>query len=173
MSLNTNILAFVPALLMVVNCGGEQLSPSAPARASAAPDIACEVTRPNGETPPGEAASPDVHGNGALWTWLWPEGTVVFEPGGPGFVEPDGSLSMKFGWWRGIRGRLRIEGRRLDTPARPLRAHIPSGYGDVGFQPTSLIFSTAGCWEVTGRVGDASLTFVTRVINRWPSGSFQ
>src|SRR5215470_3905052 len=25
---------------------------------------------------------------------LWPEGTIVFRPGGPGSVEPDGSLAM-------------------------------------------------------------------------------
>jgi len=106
-----------------------------------------------------------------LWTVLYPEGTVVFEPGGPGFVEPDGSLPMKFPWWRRIRGQRRIEGRRLDAPAPALRAHIPSGYGDIGFQATSLIFSTEGCWEVTGWVGNASMTLVTRVVNNRPSGS--
>jgi hypothetical protein len=71
---------------------------------------------------------------------------------------------MKFGWTRGVRGRLRIEGRRLDAPASPLRSVIPDGYGEIGFQPTYLVFSTPGCWEVTGRVGDASLTFVTKVV---------
>jgi hypothetical protein len=43
-------------------------------------------------------------------------------------------------------------------------ANIPSGYGDSGFQATGIIFPTEGCWEVTGRVGEASLTFVTLVI---------
>ena len=61
------------------------------------------------------------------------------------------------------RGQLRIEGRRLDAPASPLRAHVPNGYGEIGFQATALVFSSPGCWEVTGRVGDASLTFVTKV----------
>ena len=27
-----------------------------------------------------------------------------------------------------------------------------------------VIFSTPGCWEVRGQVGDASLTFVTNVV---------
>lgn len=169
------VLASTSALLIVVNCGGSgdipQLSPSTPTRPSTVPQSACEVTRPNGQTPLGEASSPHFHGNGSLWTQLWPEGTVVFEPGGPGFVEPDGSLSMKFPWWRGVRGQLTIEGRRLDAPAPPLRADIPSGYGDIGFQAAALIFPTEGCWEVTGRVGNASLTFVTRVVNKRPSGS--
>jgi len=70
---------------------------------------------------------------------------------------------MKWGWRRGVRGQLRIEGRRLDESAPPLRADIPAGYGDFGFQASALIFPTPGCWEVTGRVGAASLTFVTLV----------
>ena len=32
------------------------------------------------------------------------------------------------------------------------------------FKPTALIFPTEGCWEVTGKVGETSLTFVTRVV---------
>ena len=88
----------------------------------------------------------------------------MFKPGGPGFVLDDGSLAMKFPWWRGVQGPLRIDGRRLDASAPPLRADIPSGYGERGFQATSLIFPVPGCWEVTGRVGNASLTFITRVV---------
>jgi hypothetical protein len=70
---------------------------------------------------------------------------------------------VKFGWWRGEAGALRIEGRRLDAPA-PLAARIPEGYGDAGFQASGILFPTQGCWEVTGRVGGASLTFVTLVL---------
>jgi len=107
------------------------------------------------------------HGNRLLSVGpfgLWPNGIVVFKPGGAGFVTPDGSLGMKFGWRRGVRGQLTIEGRRLDASSRPLRADIPNGYGDFGFQATALIFPTPGCWEVTGHVGEASLTFVTLVV---------
>ena len=49
------------------------------------------------------------------------------------------------------------------TPAL-LRARIPDGYGDTGFQATALIFPTEGCGEVTGEVGETSLTLVTRVV---------
>ena len=71
---------------------------------------------------------------------------------------------MKFPWWRGLRGRLVIEGRRLDAGAPPLRAHIPAGYGASGFQATGVIFPTPGCWEVTGHLGDTSLSFVVNVV---------
>jgi len=104
------------------------------------------------------------YGNEALSTGLWLEGKVVFRPGGPGETLDDGSLSMKFWWWRLARGKLTIQGRRLDGPSPPLRARIPDGYGDIGFQATALIFPTPGCWEVTGRVGDKTLTFVTQVV---------
>ena len=41
---------------------------------------------------------------------------------------------------------------------------LPGGYGEKGFQPSALFFPTEGCWEVTGRVRDATLTFVTIVV---------
>lgn len=125
----------------------------------------CRVTIPNGSTPPGERPSPTHHGNGELWTALgWPDGAVVFRPGGSGFVLRDGSLQMKFPWWRAVEVPLAIEGQRLDASAPPLRAHIPRGYGPSGFQATGLIFPTPGCWQVTGRAGDATLTFIVNVV---------
>ena len=101
--------------------------------------------------------------NSALWTSSWPEGRVVFEPGGPGFIEDDGSLGMKWPWARRIQGQLAVGGRRLDDDAPPARAYIPYGYGDIGFQATYLIFPTPGCWEITGGVSGRSLTFIVLV----------
>ena len=151
-----------------------------PIRAKAAPQstrsqgangsATCPVTVPRKDAPPNEGGNffePGAsHSKPTLSVGLWPDGTVVFQPGGPGSIEPDGSLSMKFPWWReaGLRGRLTIHGRRLDAPAPPLRAHIPWGYGDTGFQSTALILPTEGCWEVTGQVADTRLTFVTHVV---------
>jgi hypothetical protein len=103
-------------------------------------------------------------GNSELEVGLPPDGKFLFEPGGPGFVAvSDGALGMKVGWDRLIPGRLTIEGRRLDSPAGPIRAHIPSMGRDKGFQATSVIFPTTGCWEVTGGLNNSSLTFVVLV----------
>jgi hypothetical protein len=57
---------------------------------------------------------------------LWPDGTIVFRPNGPGYVYQDGSVGMKIAWYRGkgVRGKLKIQGRRLDAPAPPLRSHF-------------------------------------------------
>jgi hypothetical protein len=144
------------------------LNPSAPAPLMKSAISSCPVTLPNGKSPsaPGAPGSEFNLGNedGTLFTIPWPEGVVIFARDGPGFILPDGSLEMKWPWWRGMPGKLSIGGQRLDAPAPPLRAEITEGYGDSGFQPTALIFPTQGCWEVTGIVGNAQLTFVTLVV---------
>jgi hypothetical protein len=74
---------------------------------------------------------------------------------------------MKFGWTRGVQGKLKVTGHRLDGAAPPLQLDAPNGYGDIGSQASYLIFPTPGCWEVTAQVGereDSKITFVTRVV---------
>jgi hypothetical protein len=165
---NLLLLACVTAMAIVPNLLSTSSAQTSFLLAQAAPAAiplhGCPVTVPNGSTPLGERPSRSHHGDDGLWTALWPEGTIVFRPGGSGFVLKDGSLQMKFPWWRGLQGRLTIDGRRLDAPAPALQALIPSGYGPSGFQATSLIFPTPGCWEVTGHVGKASLRFVVNVV---------
>lgn len=128
-------------------------------------ELVCEVTQPNGlrvawaTLPP----SPYWHGTDGLSTTLWPGGTIEFRPSGPGTVLPDGSLRMKFLWFK-ARSPMTIEGRRLDAPAQSLRAEINHAFDGEDFQPSHLVFATTGCWEVAAKAGDSALTFVTRVI---------
>lgn len=115
--------------------------------------------------PPGEAPARQglpanaYYTNGRLWTILPPKGVIREAP------RRDGSIGMKFPWWRGVRGRLRVTGRRLDAPAPALRARIPAGYGPIGFQSTRISFPKEGCWRVTGMAAQARLSFVTLVVN--------
>jgi hypothetical protein len=142
------------------------------AEASAA---TCAATVPTRVARP--AATPSAagfnYGGAGLRVQLgWPKGTlaagILPDGGSRATVEADGSIHTKLGWWRGVPGRLRITGRRLDAAAPPLGAHVPSGYGRKGFQPTGLVFPTVGCWRVVGQVGDARLTFVVKVTKlRW------
>lgn len=135
--------------------------------ASPRTNVECAVTIPNGIAAGENHLDPASYGNAQLSVGpfgLWPDGTVVFKPGGAGFITRDGSLGMKFGWRRGVAGQLEIEGRRVDAGAPPLRSEVPKAYGNRGFQATYVIFPTPGCWEVTGRVGDAHVTFITRVV---------
>src|SRR5260370_15683454 len=100
-----------------------------------------------------------AHGNAGLWVGaLWPHGIVIISPDNVG-----GELSMKFGWYRLTSGYLTITGQRLDGSAPPASGQ-PSGYGLTGFNASSVIFPTEGCWQITGRGGQAALTFVTFVI---------
>jgi hypothetical protein len=152
-------------------------SPS-PAPLSQDAIASCPVTVPNGKRPLDEMNADFNHGNeaGTLFTIPWPSGKVTFRPGGPGFIEPDGSLLMKWPWYRqNIKGQVIVKGRRLDAPAPPIRASmgccrdqgtpVPGCcYGNTGFIPSGLIFPTEGCWEVTARVGNDTLTFVTLAI---------
>jgi hypothetical protein len=129
----------------------------------------CPVTLPRGVGPSGVSADDfwgwdSSHGNGTLWVGgLWPRGVIE---AGPEFVGEDGSVGMKFGWWRTAAGKLRITGRRLDSPAPPARGVVPDGYGATGFQASGVDFPTEGCWEVTGTLPTTSLRFVTFVIKK-------
>ena len=126
----------------------------------------CPVTVVNGGTG-------GTYGNDVLEVVLWPQSKFVFMPGGAGFVDSDGALGIKVGWERRKKGHLEVGGRRLDGEANPVRAYIYD-YGEIGFQPIYLVFPTPGCWEVTGHVGDGSLTFVVSIekIGEGPSWRF-
>jgi hypothetical protein len=101
-------------------------------------------------------------GNEGLWVGgLWQNGVLAAKPV---FVNADGSIGMKFGWWRLESGTLAITGRRLDGTAPAAKGDAPGGYGLTGFQASGVTFPTEGCWEIIGTVGSATLTFVTYVI---------
>ena len=129
----------------------------------------CPVTAPEFRRLPGGWGV--NHGDGAGLATL-ARSPVVLKPGGPGCVAEDGSLLMKWPWWKGVAGTLSVTGRSLDGRPGDVRvAYTP--YGATGFQPSALVFPGPGCWEVTGRVGDASVTFVTQVerVGRGPSNT--
>ena len=99
-------------------------------------------------------------GGDGLWTVLWPHGSVLVPPDDIG---TDGTLGMKFPWWRGpgVRGYLHITGEEVGS-GLPVRART-DGYGRTGFNASAIFFSDEGCYRVTGEAGGASLTFVTLV----------
>ena len=111
---------------------------------------ACQVTRPRG----------GWHENEFLSVGLFDR--YLFRPGGVGFVDSDGALGINTLWKRKVMGRLEVGGRRLDGSAPPARAYI-NDHGDTGIQPSFLVFPTPGCWEITGKAGDATITFIVLV----------
>jgi hypothetical protein len=128
--------------------------------------VKCRVTIPRKAPVWGAKlfGSGSSHWKGQLYVGgLGDGGTIV---GRTNDVESDGSVGRKLGWYRrkGVHGKLKIYGKRLDADAPPLRAIVPDGYGDTGFQASGVYFPTEGCWQVTGEVGTARLIFVTRII---------
>lgn len=151
-------------------------SPTSTAAASGAPAVApspltladaknCPVTTPT--KAPAEIGdrlfgSSVAFGNRDLWVGgLGEDGVILADPR---FLQSDGSIGTKFGWWRTVAGKLTITGRRLDAPAPPAGTSVPAGYGLQGFQSSGVYFPAQGCWEVTGSVGGSELTFVTFVL---------
>jgi hypothetical protein len=125
----------------------------------------CPTTMPNGSTPPGLQPRPWRHGNGLLWTSLPRDGTAELDPER---VSPDGSIFWTKLIWiaRGVyAGGLEVEIKRLDAPAPVLRPDVVSGHLSGWSGPSwaaRMRFSSEGCWKVTGRVDDVSLSFVLK-----------
>ncbi len=143
--------------------GAPTASAESVTRAQAA---ACPTTRgePSPSSVPADRffGSASAYGNGMLWVGgLWPDGIISADSR---FLDLDGRVGMKFGWWHTVAGKLQITGRRLDAPAPPAIGDVPDGYGITGFQASGVTFPTQGCWEITGSVGSSKLTFVTFVI---------
>jgi len=117
-------------------------------------------------TPPNDRPLPGLFGNGSLAApTYFPAITVA-----PRHIQPDGWIGEKFPWRAyGITGDLQISGRRIDGSAKPLRARINPGYpvdkNVDAFWAVAILFPTPGCWRITGSVGLAALTFVTRVVD--------
>jgi hypothetical protein len=73
-------------------------------------------------------------------------------------------------WWRlGYDWRtepipkLKVTGKRLDSPAPPLEATATNVLGPLPYMMVGMNIPTLGCWEVTGRYDDDELTFVVWV----------
>lgn len=123
----------------------------------------CPVTQPNTFFPPGETTGPEnAIGNDQVIVEYWKNGTDSLLTENPA----DNSFRWEVWWWRNVTGALDIEGRRIDAESESLHVEFADSTGDTGPQKTILIFPSPGCWEVTGRAGDASLTFVLEVASR-------
>jgi hypothetical protein len=128
------------------------------------PREACPVTIPNATSaPPGLEPSARWHTNGFLWTGLPEDG--VFSGGR---VEPDGSIFEKWIWFAArVDGRFTVRLERLDAPGPTLEAETVRG-SRTSFRGSAtwaarMRFASPGCWRVTGRVGDVTLSYVIAV----------
>jgi hypothetical protein len=137
-----------------------------------ASETGCPVTIPNGNWPLGPM--PTRHGNGLLWTGLPRDGTAAVNPDRVG---PDGSIFWTKLVWiaRGVySGGLDVQLQRLDEPAPVLHPEVVGGHLSGWSGPSwaaRMRFSSEGCWKVTGRVDDVSLSFVIKVVEHRQPGA--
>jgi len=102
----------------------------------------------------------DWYGNGSLWVMLPPDGQL------PTDAHPDGSVTTKFPFFRIQHGQVRVRAQRLDGPPGRFSAMMGTvdAYGDSGFVPSELRFSTPGCWRLRAAVaGRPALSFTVLV----------
>jgi hypothetical protein len=123
------------------------------------PTETCPVTK--------GAGADERYGNGLLSTRVASIGTLIVQR------EADGTLFTKLGWLphKGLRGTLTVTGERLDAPGR-MRVlgvywgYASSGPGAHGSWASAVEFPSEGCWRISGRVRDVTLTYVVRVFGR-------
>jgi hypothetical protein len=106
------------------------------------------------------------YGNGLLSVWLPPDGRLSTQ------VENDG-LFQKLGWLprRQVEETLTVRGERLDAASPPMKVlGVFWGYSYVdgvrqrGSWASAVKFPSAGCWRITGRVHDVTLSYVVNVV---------
>lgn len=111
------------------------------------------------------------YGNGLLSTQLGRDGVLLARG------DSDGTLFQKLGWLpragidgAGTAGALTVRGERLDTPSSPMRVlGVYWGYASQGpyargSWASAVRFPSEGCWRITGRVRDVTLSYVVKVV---------
>ncbi|SRR5216684_3919054 len=109
-------------------------------------------------------------GSDRLWTALPVNGTwrglPHFTPSDPTFRQKLAFGREGYDWHTEPQPRLKVTGKRLDSPAPPLlsdRANNGWIKPEQTFMVTGINFPTLGCWEITARYQDDELTFVVWV----------
>lgn len=156
-----SILLFFLAIVLSTGCVGNRSAESTTANPTK--EAACPVTTAMWMKPPVDAnvsGDPEpgyyyANGDQTILVSAWWAG----KEGSPLRAIEEGN---KIGWFRPQGADLIITGQRIDAHAPPLKAEVPCCYTGQ-FQATGLIFSTSGCWEITGQSAGRSITFVVIV----------
>jgi hypothetical protein len=126
----------------------------------------CPVTIPGGRPQLGPlprvlASGRSCYGNGKLWVCLLPlDGRWVISKR----IWKTNGLRNKFGWWTPVPVPVTMEGHKWGMPqVKVLEPSVGMDLDQPRFHPSSLVFPTAGCWQITGRTRDTKLTFVIDV----------
>jgi hypothetical protein len=69
----------------------------------------------------------------------------------------------KVAWFRPAGADLQVTGRRLDAVAPPMILEMQPLHYPHQFCPSSMVFPSAGYWEIVGRSGQSELRAVVKV----------
>lgn len=158
--------------LLALTASAQQISPQQDIAPASCPVTVAPAT-PFKPPPPYEGVDDPSRifliGTEKLWTGLRNSGVWYWAPHKPGHENDVQPLTEKTFWasvdfkydkeWR---PKLKVTGRRLDGPARPLLT-LPTTNAFPG--PTAAMLAgvyvpTPGCWEITGKYRDQKVSFV-------------
>jgi LysM repeat protein len=156
-------VALVLVVGLILDWSIHNLVRTAPGMRNSTPGFNCPVTQANGSLPPGTQTSENQevmnYGNGELWTIVPPDGKIHMLPDNQ---LPNGSFALNWPWWKRTDAHFSFEGHRLEAEAAELIVEMSEPFYNLT-SPT-LIFPTTGCWEITARAGEASLTLVVEIV---------
>jgi hypothetical protein len=165
------------AVLLLASCGRAAdpaaMAPAATASARAADPDGCLITRPPNRpfvppAPPGPSSALAPvgefwYGTPALWTSPRLDGTWK------GLPYQDGAYTQKVFWWSRDytwQSPLTVSGVRTNGSGPPLRASTATNAFAADIGSSILVgvdLPAAGCWEITGHLKGATLSFVVWV----------
>ena len=170
-------LRVLPLLILLSLWQASLAQGSATARLDGAPET-CPVTKPYqaglfvppSPYPPKASAGDFWFGSDRLWTALPVNGTwrglPHYRPSDPTFRQKLAFYREGYDWHTEPQPRLKVTGKRLDSPAPPLLSdHATYGWAkpEQTAMVTGINFPMLGCWEITGHYQDDELTFVVWV----------
>ena len=133
----------------------------------------CETTAPVTDRPPADVSpfgeDESVYFEDGIWVSIPEDGVLELSAERTvTFGDLEGWRTETFTWLRedGVEGFVVVSGERLDKPSnfQPQTPLSPQRqYVQVGTVRTGIAFPDKGCWEVTGTVGDHSITWVMDV----------
>ncbi len=158
------------------NVGGPSGAASAPGSAGPAGLASCAVTRPAPPFVPPRpypSAPPDLYasdwfGSSGLWTMLDRDGEIW---AGADLPQDADGFSQKTFWWSAAwtpgaepEPAITVVGTRLDGTGTFEVSGGTNASADFGTAMlVGVVFPTAGCWQVTGRYRDATLSYVVSI----------
>ncbi|MDQ3654143.1 MAG: hypothetical protein M3457_03555 [Chloroflexota bacterium] len=129
------------------------------------PVVNCPVTLPDSAVPDDILNAP-TYGDEGLVAGGADNGVMVALRDGN-----SGGGWAKHGWVRRSAGQLTVTAEPIGNQqlTSDFSVGIPGNYGDSGYQVTAMHFPVDGCWKITGRIPEHSVTFVVWVVfvNDW------